>query len=95
MHPGRVKMENLGVGVDARISATAPLDADLPAEDLPQVLLDQILDRLAPFLTLPAMQRRAIIGDNALPAGELGLFDHGFHRWAQMENQGITGPNPF
>lgn len=68
VRPSRVEVKNLRVGMNAGVGPSTAFDANLLSENLPQLPLDQVLDRVPTLLALPAIERRAIIGDDALPA---------------------------
>ena len=69
-HPGRVRTHRVGIemrdlraGVHARVGAPRPADADRVVRDHRQRPLQMILDSIARWLRLPAVERGAVISD--------------------------------
>ena len=57
-------MGALAKRMDAGISPARTMHSDLFSGDLDKCTLDPILDGVAPRLTLPAAEARAVIGDD-------------------------------
>ena len=81
----RIEVKNLPARMHAGVGSSAAGNVDRPLKNLSEPLLDHRLHRHGVGLNLPARERRPIVGDGALPAGDIvRVFNHKISR----DNQG-------